>query len=308
MRRIIESIADFSERELFEIFAVLDSVVGGAAPDGDGFRQIRDCDRRRLLLTLFLEESTRTRVSFASAFMRMGGNCLTFDTLEKNLADGTNPESLEDSARFLSQYCDVIVARTPTTEAFRELVSGSSVSVISAGHGLVEHPTTAVNHLHTLWTRFGRLSNLTILFLAKFPKRCSHSLLLGLLRWSGQIIHIVSPSQPNQFEHWLEIAAARDSVMTWSPSYDLFCEQYDLRSVQALVLDESAKDYKDGSEPVVAVNASFLAAYDSSLFLFHLKPVLKMVSADVRSRVLADAVAESKKACLARAEILRRVL
>ena len=149
-----------------------------------------------ILGNLFFEPSTRTRMSFASAFMRLGGQVnSTTGTVNSSLAKG---ESLADTITMIQSYCDVIVMRHHQRGAAAEAAAVSSVPVINAGDGNGEHPTQALQDLFTiLEERPGRgVDGMTIAVVGdlKFG-RCVPSLVNLLCLHAGVRFLFVAPPE-----------------------------------------------------------------------------------------------------------------
>jgi aspartate carbamoyltransferase catalytic subunit len=149
-----------------------------------------------ILGNLFFEPSTRTRMSFASAFMRLGGQVnSTTGTVNSSLAKG---ETLADTITMIQSYCDVIVMRHHQRGAVSEAAAHSSVPVINAGDGAGEHPTQALQDLFTiLEERPGRGANgMTIALVGdlKFG-RCAPSLVNLLCLYPGVRFMFVAPPE-----------------------------------------------------------------------------------------------------------------
>jgi aspartate carbamoyltransferase catalytic subunit len=146
-----------------------------------------------ILATLFFEPSTRTRLSFESAMLRLGGKVITVEQAESCSAE--KGETLEDTGRVVSQYADIIVTRHPESGASERIASKSAVPVINAGDGPNEHPTQALLDLYTIFSEKKGLDNLKIGFLGdlKFG-RTVHSLVKLLRFYKTQFTFISHPS------------------------------------------------------------------------------------------------------------------
>lgn len=140
-----------------------------------------------ILLNLFFEPSTRTRLSFAAAFNRLGGS--TLDVTEPASTSLVKGESLYDTSRVMSAYADIIVLRHPQALALAEFAEASQVPVINGGNGIGEHPTQALLDIYTILKelavdKISRLKALTICMVGDLKQgRTVHSLskLLSLL-------------------------------------------------------------------------------------------------------------------------------
>ncbi|MBI4975716.1 aspartate carbamoyltransferase [Candidatus Peregrinibacteria bacterium] len=115
----------------------------------------------KVLATLFFEPSTRTRFSFESAMLRLGGSVISNADMMQT-SSLTKMETLYDTGKVVSKMADVIVARHSTGGAVSEISRGSEVPVINAGDGAFEHPTQGLIDVYTIWKEKGRLADLTV--------------------------------------------------------------------------------------------------------------------------------------------------
>jgi len=157
-------------------------------------KYLRDSCRGKLLAALFFEPSTRTRLSFEAAMLRLGGNCLGFaDPSSSSAAKG---ESLADTIRMASSYADAIVMRNPKEGAALLATQYSAVPVINAGDGGHHHPTQTLTDLLTIKSLLGKTCNLTVGFCGdlKFG-RTVHSLAKALSRYEKIRMIFISPGE-----------------------------------------------------------------------------------------------------------------
>jgi aspartate carbamoyltransferase catalytic subunit len=178
---------DFSPQEYEALFALAEEV--RARP-----RDFAESCVGKLLATLFFEPSTRTRLSFEAAMLRLGGKVLTVaDPQTSSVAKG---ESLADTIRTVAAYADLIVIRHPKEGAAQLAAMYSQVPVINAGDGAREHPTQTLTDLYTIRTLKGRLSELTVAVCGDLRYgRTVHSLLRALSRYPGMRFFLVSPQE-----------------------------------------------------------------------------------------------------------------
>ena len=151
------------------------------------------CDGR-ILATLFFEPSTRTRLSFESAMLSLGGQVLGFSSADSSSA--SKGESVADTIRVVSAYCDIIAMRHPKEGAPLVATQHSLVPVINAGDGGHNHPTQTLTDLITIHKEKGHFDNLTIGFCGdlKFG-RTVHSLVAAMSRYTGVRFVFVSPEE-----------------------------------------------------------------------------------------------------------------
>ena len=151
------------------------------------------CDGKKLA-TLFYEPSTRTRLSFESAMLNLGGSVLGFSSA--NSSSASKGESVSDTIRVISCYADICAMRHPKEGAPMVAASKSSIPVINAGDGGHQHPTQTLTDLMTIRELRGSLDNFTIGLCGdlKFG-RTVHSLINSLVRYSNvRFVHI-SPKE-----------------------------------------------------------------------------------------------------------------
>lgn len=151
------------------------------------------CDGKKLA-TLFYEPSTRTRLSFESAMLNLGGSVLGFSSA--NSSSASKGESVSDTIMVISCYADICAMRHPKEGAPMVAASKSSIPVINAGDGGHQHPTQTLTDLMTIRELRGSLDNFTIGLCGdlKFG-RTVHSLINSLVRYSNVRFVLISPKE-----------------------------------------------------------------------------------------------------------------
>ncbi len=117
----------------------------------------------KILASLFYEPSTRTRLSFESAMMRLGGNVLSMENASES-SSATKGETIEDTVRIVDNYADVIILRHPEAGASDRAAAVSDVPIVNAGDGTGQHPTQAFLDLYTIQREIGRTDDFHIAF------------------------------------------------------------------------------------------------------------------------------------------------
>lgn len=202
-RHLIEP-RDFAVEELELLYALAGRMEDDAA-------HFRDACRGRILATLFFEPSTRTRLSFEAAMMRLGGACVGF--AEPGSSSTAKGESLADTVRTVGCYADLIVMRSPKEGAALLASRYSTVPVVNAGDGGHHHPTQTLTDLHTIHRLRGSTAGLTVGFCGdlKFG-RTVHSLVKGLSLYPGNRMVFVSPPELRVPEYLTRDLRARGGV------------------------------------------------------------------------------------------------
>lgn len=150
--------------------------------------------RNKILATLFFEPSTRTRLSFESAMLGLGGNVIGFsDAMNSSASKG---ETVSDTIRVVNGYSDIIAMRHPKEGAPMVASEVSRVPIINAGDGGHNHPTQTLTDLLTISKEKGRLSDLTIGLCGdlKFG-RTVHSLITAMARYRNIKFILISPEE-----------------------------------------------------------------------------------------------------------------
>ena len=186
MKSLID-ILELSEQEIMELVNTAGDIIDHPA------EYAHKCDGK-ILATLFFEPSTRTRLSFESAMLSLGGKVLGFS--EAKSSSAAKGESVADTVRTVSCYSDIIAMRHPKEGAPLVATQHSLVPVINAGDGGHNHPTQTLTDLITIHKEKGHFDNLTIGFCGdlKFG-RTVHSLVAAMSRYTGVRFVFVSPEE-----------------------------------------------------------------------------------------------------------------
>lgn len=186
-KRDLINITDLTQEEVGEILDLADDMV--AHPE----KYYEECAHKKIA-TLFYEPSTRTRLSFESAMLELGGNVIGFASA--NSSSASKGESVSDTVKVIECYADIIAMRHPKEGAALVASNACSVPVINAGDGGHFHPTQTLTDLFTIRKEFGRINNIRIGFCGdlKFG-RTVHSLIEALLRFEGVEIVLISPDE-----------------------------------------------------------------------------------------------------------------
>lgn len=185
-RSLIEPM-DLSIEELDEILNLADEII----KNPDDYSEV--C-KGKILATLFYEPSTRTRLSFESAMLRLGGSIMGFSSAESSSA--AKGESVADTIRTIACYADIAAMRHPKEGAPKVASLNTDIPVINAGDGGHQHPTQTLTDLLTIRSLKGRLNNFTIGLCGdlKFG-RTVHSLIKALSRYENIRFILISPDE-----------------------------------------------------------------------------------------------------------------
>jgi aspartate carbamoyltransferase catalytic subunit len=182
--RDIISIEDFSREEINYILNI-SKTMEPLAQNGS------DMLKGKILATLFFEPSTRTRLSFEAAMLKLGGSTIGFAEAES--ASVKKGENLADTVRTVENYADVIALRHPLDGAAKLAAEFSKVPIINGGSGAEEHPTQALLDLYTIQKEKGKIDGLKIALIGDLRYgRTVHSLAYALSFYNVEL-HLISP-------------------------------------------------------------------------------------------------------------------
>jgi len=190
------SITDYSKEEYMKILAL-----------AAGFEknQVHNLLQGKVIATLFFEPSTRTKLSFESAVQKLGGQIIGFS--DSNSSSLTKGETLYDTIKIVSNYCDLIVMRHPFEGAARFASEITNIPIINAGDGANQHPTQTLLDLYSIYKTQNRLDKLTIFLVGDLKYgRTVHSLLMALSQFQPTF-HFISPDElkmPVEYKYYLD--------------------------------------------------------------------------------------------------------
>ena len=178
---------DLSVDELDELLNLASDIAANPA-------KYSECCHGKKLATLFYEPSTRTRLSFETAMLNLGGSVIGFSSADSSSA--SKGESVSDTIRVISCFADICAMRHPKEGAPLVASMHSSIPVINAGDGGHQHPTQTLADLMTIKELKGGFDNLTIGFCGdlKFG-RTVHSLIESLVRYNNVKFVLISPKE-----------------------------------------------------------------------------------------------------------------
>jgi len=186
MRSVID-ITDLSVEELYEVIDTALDIIH----DPDKYREV--CKGKKLA-ALFFEPSTRTRLSFESAMLDLGGSVLSVAGAGSSSA--AKGESVADTAKIVSCYADIIAIRHPLAGSAYVAAKNASIPLINAGDGGHCHPTQTTADLLTIYRKKGGFSNMTIGLCGDLLYgRTVHSLINAMSRYPGNRYVLISPEE-----------------------------------------------------------------------------------------------------------------
>lgn len=274
MRHLIDPL-DLTEEETTRILDLAERI--SLYPDA--YCHVADGKK---LATLFYEPSTRTRLSFESAMLSLGGQTLGFSGAEQS--SSTKGETVADTARVVSCYSDIIAMRHPKEGAPLRASMYARVPVINAGDGGHNHPTQTLIDLMTIRHRKGHLDNLTIGFCGdlKFG-RTVHSLVNSLVRYPGNEFYFISPEELRVPDYLIE----ETLIPTRTPYEEVSSLEETLPKLDVLYMTRVQKERFFNEEDYIRLkdtyilNKSKLTLAKEDMPVLHPLPRVDEISTDV---------------------------
>ena len=272
MRNLID-ILDLTTEEIDSLISVASDII--VNPD-----KYREVCRGKILGTLFFEPSTRTRLSFTSAMMSLGGNVLGFDNAASSSA--TKGETVADTVRMVSAYTDIIAMRHPKEGAPIAAAKVASVPIINAGDGGHYHPTQTLTDLLTIKRKFNRLDNLTIGLCGDLKYgRTVHSLIAAMSRYENIKFVLICPDELKLPEYVKEEFLS-DGTYQEIPDLEEAIPELDILYMTRVQQERfpSIEDYEKLKDSYI-LNREKLKNAKSTLSIMHPLPRVNEIDVDV---------------------------
>lgn len=298
MNKSLVSITDYNKDE---ILAVLESARGFEADPN------RNSLNGKVVATLFFEPSTRTRLSFETAVIRLGGNVIGFS--DAATSSSSKGETLNDTIHMVSCYADAIVMRHPLEGAARYASEVSPVPIINAGDGANQHPTQTLLDLYSILKTQGTLENLNICLVGDLKYgRTVHSLIQAMSHFNPTF-RFIAPDELKLPEEYKSFCRKHDIPFTESTQlYDnfndadiLYMTRVQKERFQDLMEYERVKN-------VYTLHNNMLAASKPTLKILHPLPRVNEIHTDVDKNEKAYYFQQAQNGLYVRQAILSKVL
>lgn len=261
------SISDLNLEDMEEIFDL-------AKMRENIFKEYYNSLNDKILASLFLQPSTRTQLSFQSAFLKLGGSYIGFSDINSTRSGPPYFEPLDDMGTIVSNYCDIVVMRTIDATYMSSFLTGAKIPVISAGSGNIEHPTQALTDIFTLRTHIGKnLSGLNILIIGTPRQRTINSLILGLNKWENICIHILCQKGITLAEHVSHNINKTINIQYYSSTEKFFDSGYS-SSIDVIYMDKIFKETYEYDEFIISENELY-SQFRNDIIILHPLPRTK---------------------------------
>lgn len=263
----------------------------------------------KILATLFYEPSTRTRLSFESAMIRMGGSVITTENA-KEFSSAAKGENIEDTIRVIHAYADAIVIRHYESGTVERASKFSNIPIINAGDGPGQHPTQAIIDLYTIQKELGSIDGISIAMVGDLANgRTVRSLCYLLSKYKDINITFVSPpvvKMKDDIKHFL----SQNKIM-YKENSDLkeVCKSVDVvyqTRIQKERFDDIS-DYEKASGKFI-INNDILNIMKSNSIIMHPLPRLDEINSEVDRDPRAAYFRQANNGVYVRAALLKYLL
>ncbi len=273
MRNLID-ITDLSTCEIDNLIEVAEDIKSNK-------EKYLDKCKGKQLATLFFEPSTRTRLSFESAMLSLGGSVLGFSSASSSST--SKGESIADTIRTVGSYVDIISMRHPQEGAATIAANVSKVPIINAGDGSNRHPTQTLTDLMTIKSEKGKLSNFCIGMCGDLKYgRTVHSLVAALSRYENIKYMFISPKELKMPEEVLSILKKKNIEYQEVESLEENISKLDILYMTRVQQErfEDKLEY-ERLKDVYILNKEKLKNAKSDLTILHPLPRVNEISEDV---------------------------
>lgn len=273
MRDLI-GIEDFSKKEIDELIEVSKDIMNNRA------KYCEMC-KGKILATLFFEPSTRTRLSFESAMISLGGNVIGFSSASNSST--SKGESLADTIKVVSGYSDIIAMRHPKEGAPLVASMNSNVPIINAGDGGHNHPTQTLLDLLTINIELGHIDNLTIGLCGDLKYgRTVHSLVTALTMYNNIKFVFISPDELKMPKYITDMLNGRGISYDEVNNLEETIQELDVLYMTRIQQERfSDKDEYEKLKDVYILDKDKMKNAKSSMRILHPLPRVNEISVDV---------------------------
>jgi aspartate carbamoyltransferase catalytic subunit len=263
----------------------------------------------RIMATLFYEPSTRTRLSFESAMLRLGGAVIGTEAA-REFSSAIKGETLEDTVRMAMAYADVIVLRHNEAGAAARAAAVSDVPIVNAGDGPGEHPTQALLDLYTIQTELGRVDGLHVVLCGDLRYgRTARSLAVLLSQFGGVRLSFVAPDVVQMGADVLALMDARGVPYTLSDRLAEIAPQADVL-YQTRIQKERFEDPSEFSRARgdTRIDAALMERLPPNAIVMHPLPRVDEIAVEVDSDRRAAYFRQARNGVAVRMALLEMLL
>ncbi|MFN3660308.1 MAG: aspartate carbamoyltransferase [Brevinematales bacterium] len=265
--------------------------------------------RNKIMITLFYEPSTRTRLSFETAMIRLGGNVVSTENATQ-FSSAAKGETLEDTIRVVSGYGDVIVIRHFEEGAALRASQVSPIPVINAGDGTGQHPTQALLDLYTIQKELGHIDGVSVAMVGDLANgRTVRSLCYLLSFYKNIRLFFVSPPNVRMKEDIKEYLASQKIPFIESESLEEVATQVDVIYQTRIQRERFTNMVEyEKTRGIYIINETILSRMKSHTIIMHPLPRVDEISYEVDNDHRAAYFRQAHNGLYIRMALLEKIL
>ena len=263
----------------------------------------------KIMSALFYEASTRTRLSFETAMLKLGGAVISTENAAQ-FSSAIKGESIEDSIRMINGYADVIVVRHPQIGTAVTAASVSTVPIINAGDGAGEHPTQALLDMLTIKKELGGIDNLHIAMMGDIKyNRVTRSLVKLLALYNNIILYFCSPPELAMTEEDREFLKEKKIPYSEHAALDSFINMLDVLYVTRVQKERFAsQDEYERLKNVYVIDKNTIMKMKNKSIVMHALPRITEIAPEVDSDPRAAYFRQAQNGLYIRMALLKMLL
>ena len=269
----------FDEEFLLKLFKEADMM-----KELDEKDKLPDSLKNRVVAMLFYEPSTRTRFSFETAVLKLGGKTISTENA-REFSSVSKGESLKDTIRVIGCYADFVVMRHNQEGAAMEAAIVSKKPIINAGDGKGQHPTQALLDVYTMYKEFKRLGNLKVAMVGDLSRgRTVRSLSYLLSKFKGNKLYFVSPENSKMKEDILQHLKENNIEFIETDNLQKVLPEVDIVYMTRVQKErfESQEEYEKVKDLYI-INRENIKLMKPNAILLHPLPRINEISTEVDS-------------------------
>lgn len=263
----------------------------------------------KVIACMFFEPSTRTRLSFETSVLKLGGSVIGTENAAIS-SSAVKGETLEDTIRIISGYADGIVMRHPEEGAAKRAAAVSPVPIVNAGDGKGEHPTQALLDMFTVKKELGRLDNLNIAMIGDLLYgRTVHSLLPLLSLYQKNKFYFVSPDKLRMPEKFKDILKEKNVEFEELENFEGILDKIDVVYMTRVQKERFAshEEYERLKDCYV-INSAVLEKLKKDSIILHPLPRVNEIAPEVDADVRAAYFRQARNGLFMRMALLHYLL
>ena len=272
-------------------------------------KKVKQSLKGKIIACLFFEPSTRTRLSFSAAALRLGAGIIQMENgnVSSSVSKG---ETIEDTTKIVNGYADCIVMRHPLEGSAERAAMVSDVPIVNAGDGGNEHPTQSLTDVYTIRKEKGKLSNLNIAMVGDLLYgRTTHSLLTLLSLFPNNKFYFVAPDRLKMPQQFKDLLKSRNSSFEETDKFEKVFDKADVIYMTRVQKERfaSSEEYEILKDAYI-LDKKIMSKLKKDVLILHPLPRINEIAPGVDADPRAGYFRQARNAVFVRMAILQSLL